>query len=293
MTRVLYLTLPGACAVAALGVSAPAAAQADTDIHLLTLGTEDGRLIVASPPTAVTDRAGYDNQPQFTADGVLLFTSIRDGQADTYRHDPATGRTTRLTATPESEYSPTPIPGSDRFSVVRVEADSAQRLWSFAGDGSDPRRILAVEPVGYHAWLAAGRVGLFVLGEPPTLRLAETGAGTARVVAGDIGRSLQRVPDGDAISFTQRDDEGWWVRRLESSGRIRTIAPLPGPELYHAWTPDGRLLTARGTEVLELVPGSGTWRRVVDLAEHGLGAVTRLAVSPDGRTLAVVADRAT
>lgn len=284
-------TGPGAAVLLVAAALPPASgpAQSATDIHLLALETRDGRIAVTGEPATVTDRAGYDNQPSFTPEGLLLYTSIRDGQADTYRHDPATGRTTRVTATPESEYSPTPIPGSDRFSVVRVEADSTQRLWSFAPDGTRPRRVLEVEPVGYHAW-AGDRVALFVLGEPATLRLADPATARVRVMARSIGRSLQSVPGRDAISFTQSTDDGWRLRLLDlGTGAIETVAPLLGPDEYHAWTPDGGLLTAHGTEVFQLDEAS--WRPVADVARWGLGPVTRLAVSGDGRTLAIVADR--
>ena len=36
--------------------------------------------------------------------------------------------------------------GGTRFSVIRVERDSTQRLWSFALDGSDPQLMLAAPP---------------------------------------------------------------------------------------------------------------------------------------------------
>ena len=283
----------GILALAAAGLlPTPGAAQTPTDIYLLPLARDEAGRLVAGDPRPVTDRDGYDNQPHFTPDGGLLYTSIRDGQADTYRHDPSTGETVRVTATPESEYSPTPMPGSDRFSVVRVEADSAQRLWSFASDGTEPRLVLEdVEPVGYHAW-SGDRVALFVLGDPPTLRVADTAGGGVRTAARGIGRSLQSVPERDAITFTQELEAGWLIRELRpSDGRVRSLAPLLGPDEYHAWTPSGELLTAHGTQVLQLDRATGDWRPVVELDRYGLGAVTRLAVSPDGGLLAVVVDR--
>lgn len=283
-----------ATAVATALVLTPAMAtgQTDTDIHLLPIDREDGRIVVTGEPRAATDRPGYDNQPFFTADGSMLYTSIRDGQADTYRYDPATDRTEQVTATPESEYSPTPLPGTDRFTVVRVEADSAQRLWSFSADGGGPRLVLPdVEPVGYHAW-AGDRVALYVLGDPPTLRLADPASGDVRLVAQGIGRSIQSVPGTSAISFTQAREAGWEIRELRvEDGRIRTLAALLGPDEYHAWTPSGELLTAHGTEVFQRNEATGDWRPVVDVARFGLGPVTRLAVARDGRTLAVVVNR--
>jgi len=69
----------------------------------------------------VTDREGYDNQPRFLRGGnELVYSSLRDGQTDIYRHDLRTDETTRIVATAESEYSPTPIPGTRSISLVRI-----------------------------------------------------------------------------------------------------------------------------------------------------------------------------
>jgi beta-lactamase class D len=286
-------SLTAALGIVLAALAPPVTAQTDTDIYLLDLAQEGRRLAILSAPFTVTARAGYDNQPAFTTDGrAILYTSIRDGQADTYRYDLATGRSTRVTATPESEYSPTPIPGTQRFSVVRVEADETQRLWSFAPDGSDPRLLLPdVAPVGYHAWATPDRLALFVLGEPAALQLAELETGTARVVASDIGRAIQPVPGRAAVTFTQRIGGEWWLRELDSETTvIRSLARLLGPDEYHVHTPHGAILAAHGSRIYQLRERRG-WQQVADLARYGLGDLTRLAVSPDGRLLAVVADR--
>ncbi|HUG41198.1 MAG TPA: hypothetical protein VMM12_11970 [Longimicrobiales bacterium] len=279
----------------ALLLAGSAVGQTATDIHLLEIAERNGQVLVLGAPARMTDRDGYDNQPAFTPDGAaVLYTSIRDGQADTYRYEIRTGETTRVTRTPESEYSPTPIPGGGRFSVVRVERDSTQRLWSFALDGSDPRLVLEdIEPVGYHAWVDASRIGIFVLGDPSLLLVADADRGTARVRARGIGRSIQPVPGRAALTFTQPIGDQWWIRELDLGRRqIRALARMPGPDEYHVWTPGGSLLGAHGTGIYQWESGgTGTWRLVADMAEAGLGRVTRLAVSPDGRRLAVVVDR--
>jgi hypothetical protein len=276
-----------------LAVYGTASAQPATDIYLLELAMRDGRIEAVGTPTAAVSRDGYDNQPAFLPDASgFLYTSIRDGQADIYRYDVATGSSAQVTRTPESEYSPTPIPGSDRFAAVRVEADSTQRLWSFAPDGSDARLILErIAPVGYHAWASPDHVALFILGEPPTLQVARVDAGTAATVAGGIGRSIQPVPHRPAVTFTQVTDEEWWIRELDlESGADRAVARLPAPDGYHAWTPDGALLTAHGRRIYQL-DDDGAWRLVADLTPYDVGDLSRLAVSPDGTLLAVVADR--
>jgi hypothetical protein len=293
MTRRTTAALFASLSIALVAPALPAAAQTDTDIYLLDLDQAGARLAVVGAPFTVTDRPGYDNQPAFTPDSRgILYTSIRDGQADTYRYDLATGRSTRVTATPESEYSPTPIPDTERFSVVRVEADETQRLWSFAADGSDPRLLLPdIAPVGYHAWITPDRLALFVLGDPATLQLAGLTAGAARVVASDIGRAIQPVPGRPAATFTQQVEGEWWLRELAiETGEARSVVRLLGPDEYHVHTPAGAILAAHGSRIYQLRDGR-RWHEIADLARYGIGALSRLAVSPDGRLLAVVADR--
>lgn len=270
-------------AVAAFAQAPPA-----TDVWLVPLNA--GTPVLAEAIN-LTDRDAYDNQPAFTRDGAaILYTSFRDGQTDIYRYDLATGTTTAVTRTPESEYSPTVMPGGAAFSVVRVEADGTQRLWAFALDGTGAHLLLPdVKPVGYHAWLDAGTVLLFVLGTPPTLQRARLATGRADTLVYGIGRSLKPVPGG-GVSFVFRTaPEQASVVRLTEGGAFRAVAPtLPGRE-DHAWLPDGTLLMADGP-VLHAWDGAA-WQPLADVSERGAGAVSRLAVSPDGRRLAFVAAR--
>jgi hypothetical protein len=281
-----------ACLLAAVAAASPLAAQAGTDIYLAPLRSEAGRFTVGEPVN-VTKRAGYDNQPFFTPDGrSLLYTSIdAGGRADIHRLDIAAGRSVNVTNTPESEYSATPLPDGG-FSVIRVEADSAQRLWRFAADGTSPSLVLAdVEPVGYHAWGDASTLALFVLGSPATLQIADARSGRARVIAEGIGRSLQKIPGGAEVTFVRRTGEdGFRVEAVDvRSGTTRVLVDaVPGGE-FHAWTPDGALLMTSGMKLYEWRPTSPRWREVADFTAQGL-RLSRIAVSPAGDRIALVAD---
>ena len=267
-----------------------------TDIYLADLRVAQGRVTVG-PPVNVTVRPGYDNQPFFLPDGrAFLYTSVReDSQADIYRYDIDTKTSVRVTATRESEYSPTPLPDGSGFSAVRVEADSTQRLWAFDLDGSRPRLVLdSIKPVGYHAWADAPTLVLFVLGSPSTLQIADAGFPAARgeVFARDIGRSLQRIPGRASVSFVQRDSvagpalEELDVRRR----RVKMLVKVPAGADFFVWTPEGIVLTASGTKLYQWDSRrGGAWEQVADFAAAGLSSVTRLAVSPRGDRLAIVA----
>lgn len=281
--------------LAAAGVILPAAAQAppSTDIYLVALD------LAATPPTVgaprnLTDRDGYDNQPAFAADGgSLLYTSQRDGQTDIMRLDLTSLQSSNLTGTPESEYSPLPIPGRPAIAVVRVEADGTQRLWGFpAGDGTPWPVFPDLAPVGYHAWNPEGQVAMFVLGEPATLWLGVGhGDGPApRQIAADIGRSLQPIPGTSDFSFLQRGDGTVQVWRLRADGSTEALGEALEGSQDLAWTPGGQALMARDAGLYMRAP-DGLWQAIADLGGAGVHDITRLVVSPDGRWLAFVAAR--
>jgi hypothetical protein len=281
--------------------SAPASAPPGTDVYLFEVERVDGglRVVGGSRPAGrnLTDRAGYDNQPAFAPDGAsLLYTSIRsDGQADIYRIALASGRTDRVMRTPESEYSPTPMPNADRISTVRVEMDSTQRLWSFAPNGSGATLVLAdIRPVGYHAWIDDRMLALFVLGTPPTLQIADARTGEAWTAASGIGRSLLPIPGTREVSFVQRSEaEGEWeILALDVDTReIRPLARTLRDSEDLAWTPSGELLTGHGSMLYRWEADSGRWIEVADLEPAGVRDITRIAVSPGGDRIAVVGSR--
>lgn len=262
-----------------------------TDIYLARLSSGDGTPRL-SEPVNITARVGYDNQPSFSPDGSLVYyTSYRDGQADTYVYAITSGTTRQVTNTPESEYSPTVTPAGDRFSVVRVEQDSTQRLWTFALDGSDPQLLIpSVAPVGYHAWLSEEIVALFVLGSPNTLQVFHALAGSPMWVADNVGRTLTRHPTTGDLTFLQHTEAGerWVTIQDTESGAFRRIAITPANEFF-AWTSDGILLSGDASKVLAYRGEEGRWLEIADFGSAGLTEISRIAVSRDGTFVAFVA----
>ena len=267
-----------------------------TDIYLADLRVDHRRVTVGGPVN-VTARPGYDNQPSFLPGGhAFLYTSIHeDGQADIYRYDLDKKTSIRVTDTRESEYSPTPLPKGAAFSVVRVEADSTQRLWAFDADGTHPRLVLdSIKPVGYHVWGDDHVLVLFVLGNPPTLQIADARSPgkQGEVVARDIGRSLQRIPGHAAVSFVQRDSvAGNWLEQLDiRTHEVTKLVKVPAGADFFVWTREGIVLTGSGTTLFQWDPERGTgWDTVADFTATGLTGISRLAISPRGNRLAIVA----
>jgi len=265
-----------------------------TDIWVTDLKIRAG-LVTVGKPTNITTRAGYDNQPAFLPGGSgVLYTRIgADGQADIWRFDFTTHSARAVTTTPESEYSPTLIPRAGGISVVRVELDSTQRLWRLDADGGHPVLLLEkLKPVGYHAWAGDSSLALFILGNPNALVLALLGSERADTVARNVGRALQTIPGHRAVSFVQVVDstESWLMELNADSGTVHRLVRLPRGAEFHVWAPGGLVLVSDGTSLFQWDShGGAAWVAVADLAALGLNGVTRLALSPAGDRLALVA----
>ena len=291
--RILAVTVTLLILSAASFSQTPSPAPPASDILIIDL-KGDAKLKVGQP-LKITSEAGYNNQPSFLPDGQsILYTSIKDKQADIYRYDIRSGATTQITNTPESEYSPTLMPDGKSISVVRVEAGGTQRLWKFPLAGGGPSLILEnVKPVGYHLWIDDHTLALFVLGKPNTLQLADVQTGKAEVIADNPGRILRRIPHEDKFSFVQKvSDQEWLIKSCDLRTKTLTtiIKTFPGVEDY-AWTPGGLLLMANGSKLFSRKKSDWAWVEIADFSNAGLRNITRIAVSPKGDRIAVVARR--
>lgn len=280
--------------VALTFMSVPQQPAVNTEVYLVEIG-RDGR--PAGSPANLTNSPGYDNQPSFLPDGsAVLFTSDRGGKQDIYKFTIATKAVSQVTNTPETaEFSPLVTPDGRTFSVIRVEVDGTQRLWRFDLDGSNPRVVLEpIKPVGYHAWVDATHLALFVLGaaatadrpaQPMTLQFADTSTGAAEVIDSRIGRSLHVRPGAGTVSYIAKPQGAHWLvkefdPRTKQTSTLTETADANMSEDC-AWLPDGTLLMSSGTKVLKWRPG-GAWTEFADFSTAGLQRITRLAVTPAG-----------
>jgi WD40 repeat protein len=271
----------------------PATTPPASDIFIIDVTSHNGQTKLGQP-VKINTSVGYNNQPSFMPDGQsILYTSIRDKQADIYRYDLRGGATTQITKTPESEYSPTLMPDGKSISVVRVEADGTQRLWKVPLAGGAPSLILEkIKPVGYHLWIDDHTLALFILGKPNTLQIVDTRTEKAEIIAENPGRILRRIPHQNKFSFVHKiSDKEWAIKAFDLRTRTSAslIDTLPGVEDY-AWLPSGLLLMAKDSKLFSVIPLTGkAWSEVADFSNAGLKNITRIAVSPKGDKIAVVA----
>ena len=275
--------------------------QAPPQTDIAIVGIADGT--ITGPVERATDRPAYDNQPSFLSNDELLYTALSDdGTTNIVSYSLASQERRVVIDVDESVYSATPIPGTNggAISVIRDYGDLVQQLWSFPVHTGDPKLLLEnVNPIGYHAWSGRERLLLFVLGDPPTLQLAEPGPKPGRVIATNPGRAIARRPlaAGGELSFVHKTEtEGWWLCLLDEKGTsFERFVEMPEGVEDYAWAPDGSVWFASGE-------GLGTYSRSGGRTTSSSGGplmldgarlkgITRLAFSPDGSKLAVVFER--
>jgi hypothetical protein len=154
--------------------------------------------------------------------------------------------------------------------------------------------------VGYHVWVDATHLVLFVLGvagEPNTLQYADTVTGKAEVIDSRIGRSLLMRPRTGTVSFISTPQGGRAVvKEFDPKTRdIRTLVETADAASQDcAWLPNGTLLMSSGTRIFawtpprpgaraaatSAAPALAPWVEAGDFSSAGIARITRMAVGP-------------
>ena len=109
----------------------------ESDIWLADVRIKESNIYFGAAKN-ITNAIGYDSQPFFLNDSILLYTHIgEDLQADIYQYHLKKKANSKYTNTKESEYSAKLLPNNNGISVVEVEQDSTQRIWTFDLNGNN------------------------------------------------------------------------------------------------------------------------------------------------------------
>ncbi len=263
-----------------------------TDISLFRIFKANGSMAIEFERQLVV-RDGYDNQPAFAPDSKsVLFTRMDEkGKSDIWRVSVESGELTRLTATEQNEYSPTPLLIDNSYSTV-IAHEGKQTLWQQSSGKFVEQLNAGVEPVGYHTWISAEHLAIFRLAEPHELVILDRSSGKHKVISKDIGRCLVTLGNNDEFFYVQNDASRRMIKRhsLLNKSSKPVIPLLQGSEDF-TWHKNWGLVHSNGNQ---LFYAPKPYRQWISLAsDKALTNISRLAISPDGQWLAVVHDDVT
>ena len=247
--------------------------------------------ITLSNPVNITNHKGYDNQPFFYKTNIYYSSEVDSGQMDIKKYDYLQKTTVAVTHTADNEFSPTITPDGKFISCILQRKNGKQDLVKYSLTGGEPTVLIDNFKVGYHAWIDNNSLLLFVLEDTSTNGLHYYNITTKenKKLATDIGRTLQRVPGKQTVSFIKKTQGEWLVREYDAATKkIVTIMPALHNHEFFAWTKKSLLLMSDGQDIYSAKQGNSNWQKVKIIGDLPLKNITRLALNELNAKLAVV-----
>tara|TARA_R110000787_G_scaffold86285_3_gene183991 strand:- start:6894 stop:7769 length:876 start_codon:yes stop_codon:yes gene_type:complete len=270
-------------------------AQSNTEVFVMDLEFSENGFNVDNFKN-ISNNPGYDSQPFFIDNEQIAYAKTYDNQTDIAEFHLKNESQINLSETKiGGEYSPQKIPNSNNYAAVRLDTTGLQRLYKY--DSNTKQSSLLVEnlQVAYYSFYDENRLLSSVLsGANLDLVYSDLSKKSNDTLLVKVGRSIHKVPNTiNTMSYTSVNDEGNMdvyqldITTLESF----FVDQLPVGIEDHIWLDESTLLIGSLDKLFLLdLFGNGDWKLVADLSKYNIKDITRLAVSPDGSKLAMVAE---
>lgn len=268
-------------------------AQTGSEIYLFDISFSKNKFTLSNPVN-ISGHIGYDNQPSFhPVMPIVYYASANDsGRTDIKSYDYSKQITRQITHTNEREYSPTVTPNEYYFSCIIQRDNGQQDLGQYMIGGGPAKVLINNLKVGYHTWIDASSLLLFVLADSTNnLHYYNLATKENTIIAPKPGRSLHKIPNEQAFSFIDKSSPDQWViKKYEPATKaISPIVNTPGKSEDICWTTNGYILTSDGEKLYFYKPDSGKeWQAIETKDLPMLKKITRLAVNKENTKLAVV-----
>lgn len=243
----------------------------------------------------ISNNEGYDNQPSFISNGSLVFSGNNNGQTDIAEYNLNTKSKTWVNQkTDGSEYSPQKFPSNNNVAAVRLDKDGKQRLYSYHAETGSPTEIIENIEVAYFAFYSDEKMLATVLsGTEMDLSLINLKEKSVETLLQNAGRTLQKIPKTNSLAYTLVNEVGnldLYVLDMASKDSY-FICELPYGVQDYVWLNEFQVLTGMGSSLfLYDTLGESKWNKVASLDEFGVKNISRMAISPNGKKLAVVVE---
>jgi hypothetical protein len=268
-------------------------AQENTEVYLINLDATDSAFKVENFRN-ISNNTGYNNQPYFLDSNQIVYAKTRKGQTDVARYNIATGETQWRTHTLQgSEYSPSSPPSSNSITAVRLDTTGLQRLYRYDHSNDEGTELAQGLQVAYYTFVTSETILASVLGiEGLDLVAINNATQQTDTLAYNAGRSLHHIPNTAMVSYTYVNEQGQHdIYQFDfETKESYFVVQLPVGVQDHIWIDESRLLLGSGTKLfLYDLFGNGFWKEVADFSEQGISNINRMAISPNGKHLALVA----
>jgi len=243
----------------------------------------------------MSNNDAYDSQPSFYDNNTLVYAGTRTDNTEIIISSVHAEKKIRyFEPTEGGEYSPQLIPGSNRIAAVRLDKDGKQRLYDYTPGGNVVTEVIEGLQIAYFAYYDSETILASILsGGNLDLVIADVKTQKVDTLLEKSGRSIHLVPGKKNMSYTLTNEEGNFdIYQLDMETRESFfVTQLPIGIQDHIWMDDSKLLCGSGSKLyLYDLFGKGAWEEVADLSAYNIKDITRLALSPDGKRLALVAE---
>ena len=276
-------------------------AQGETNLYLFNLVKSPDNVYHVYGPKFLSgfNKGGYTNQPFFTPSGEIL-VSVRkanESQNDIWLLSPATKKYRPLTNTAANEYSPQLKSMGDYYSVVRqVEGEPINhQVFQFPVKGGAYESLTPeIKDIGYYAWLNSADLAIYrIEGESNKLMTYSSKTLKSKQITSAIGRTLVSDGLGSLYYVHKFNETSWYIKKYnEKATVIDLIAETPSKSEDFAIAPDGTFFMGKDQKLMYLSPSDRTtWKECGDLSMYGIRHISRMAISKDGKQIALVATK--
>src|SRR5690554_1883153 len=270
-------------------------AQQNTEVYIFDISPSYSGMELLNARN-VSNNEGYDNQPSFISNETLVFAGNNNGQTDIseYNLNSKIKRWVNL-KTEGGEYSPQKFPSSEDIAAVRLDENGLQRLYRYGAESGKPSVLIEDLQVAYFAFYNDQKILATVLNNDELdLTMIDLQTKSVDTLFTDAGRSIQRVPNTKTMSYTLVNESNYldlYVLDI-TSGDSYFITGLPMEVHDYVWLNDTQILIGKGSNIYMYdTLGEAEWHRVASVSEYGIKNVTRIAISPDGKKLALVGEQ--
>lgn len=268
--------------------------SSNTEVYVFDIITSNSKFTLSGFKNVSND-SGYDSQPSFYGDNILLYAGNNQGQTDIISYNLTTEEkhVVNREITPGGEYSPQRIPLSKSIAAVRLDPDGLQRLYNY--DPLTGKNEILIEDlqIAYFAFYDQYKLLSSVLSNDMLdLVISDLMTKTNDTLLKNSGRSIHKA-FGHNMSYTMiNENTNQEIYLLKMSDRKSTfLCELPSGVQDYAWLSKTNLVIGSGSHLYQYdITNNDGWQKLVSLEEYQISNISRLTISNDGSKLALVAE---